>query len=102
MWSISATNSNGSIYFPAGTIGCRNPNGPCLLMPGANLSMEYTTRESRSTGTILLKDVHNVVRGFSYDTGLALHCPHINPGGRGPVVFNDPGDGDIHIWGRSW
>jgi hypothetical protein len=99
-WTFSASNLNGkNVYFFGVAQNCKSPNGPCTIPPGSDVAIRYTSSTAATNGTWYITDLHGATRHFTYDNRT---CPHIDPDGKGPVVFNDPANGDIHAWAPSW
>lgn len=100
-WTFSVTARSGNVYFLSDIPNCTSPNGPCTIPTGSDVSIQYTYFDAVTAGAWNITDLHGVTRSFGYTNKFNI-CPAISQRGRGPIVFNNPGNGDIHAWAPSW
>lgn len=110
-WSFQQSPSDvhqvGNMYFGNGTLpNCTQLNGPCIIQPGATVTLEYTYTAGRTAGTMLIIDRRGAKDGsksFGYRTNNYNECPYVvHSGGTGGVSVNEPADGDYTIDKCEW
>ena len=100
-WSFTFTTSSGNVYFH--DAAC-NVNGPCLIPPNANVTIEYSHRSGAVEGRVDVMDSNSKAKSFVYyGTGVSNPCPYLSHrGSTGSVGVNDPADGDFTITQNTW
>jgi hypothetical protein len=106
-WVVQANGQNGNVYFRSNG-SCRQLGGPCVILPGSTVTMQYTYTSGITYGTMTIADGNGAKKRYKYGSGGGVvknKCPsiyHPDEHRTGGAYLNEPTDGDFTIGQCGW